>query len=68
LRACRGVFPIGLPGGSAVTYGVLIGAVFISYLLYFNEEHWQLIGNVLMMLIIFSVFQVTSYSIPYTWK
>ncbi len=47
-----------------VTYGVLVGAVFVSYLLYFNEEHRQLIGNVLMMLIIFSVFQVTSYSIP----
>jgi signal transduction histidine kinase len=46
------------------TYGVMLAGMLLSYVLFFNEELWQLVGNVLVMLIIFSVFQVTSYTLP----
>jgi signal transduction histidine kinase len=46
------------------TYGMMLIGMLLSYVLFFNEELWQLVGNVLVMLIIFSVFQVSSYTLP----
>jgi|GEM_PF-2076145 len=46
------------------TYGIMLAGMLLSYVLFFNEELWQLVGNVLVMLIIFSVFQVTSFTLP----
>jgi signal transduction histidine kinase len=46
------------------TYGTMLAGMLLSYVLFFNEELWKLVGNVLVMLIIFSVFQVTNFTLP----
>ena len=46
------------------TYGMMLAGMLLSYVLFFNEELWQLVGNVLVMLIIFSVFQITNFTLP----
>jgi signal transduction histidine kinase len=46
------------------TYGMMLAGMLLSYVFFFNEEPWQLVGNVLVMLVIFSVFQATSFTLP----
>ncbi len=48
-----------------LTYPMLLAGVLICYLLFFDDAQWKLVGNILIMLGIFSIFQVTSYTIPY---
>ncbi len=47
-----------------LTYACLLGGVLVCYLLYFDDSQWKLIVHVLIMLGIFSFFQITNYSLP----